>query len=430
MKHLKILMMVPYLPNEKNVSTILANKILFSLRKKCVAELIWILSSTKKPTNHNFPNISIRRMQNYDNACQILDIEKPDVIIVTPSFSYTNYPLIIAGRHKKIPVITCELYGFSSIGLVLDRQNRFQIFISKIRRFFGKINDSPNSPSASKGKFYFYKYKFLYKTLKAVGYSKLQLIQNVLENIWINTIGVMDKNIFDRKLLTDKICLATIDSEKYYLQSGFPNEILHVTGSPLFDDYQIDNILTKNLSQDKFLQILIVTTPLSLHGLMSKHEQTSLIKNLLNILNQNQTRIKFALKIHPSSESIQDYEEILHSKNLSIPIFQKEPISEILQEYDIAISFGVYSSVILDILFSGTPLILLAVDKQIRNLLVLTNIALECKNVDEIMEKINFAKTNQPLKEPIENFLKNTSYPLDGHASDRISSIILSSIKN
>lgn len=152
-------------------------------------------------------------------------------------------------------------------------------------------------------------------------------------------------------------------------------------------------------------------------------------KNLLKFLKQNQNEIKFAIKIHPSSEFIEDYEEIINSENLSIPIFQKEPISEILQQYDIAISFGVYSSAILDILFSGTPLILLKPNQQMRNLLISSKIAIECKNPSQIIEKIKFIQTYPPQKESIKNFLEKTSYPLDGNASDRISSIILSLIK-
>ena len=136
---IRILMIVPYLPNQKNVITILAQNILHSLQKKTNPTLIWMLLTPSQKFENTYRDIQIKPIQNYYDACDIMNKEKPDVVISELSFSYSTYPFIIAAKFKKIPVVSYQINGYYINNESYTPDSSLNLFLSKLRRFFFKI---------------------------------------------------------------------------------------------------------------------------------------------------------------------------------------------------------------------------------------------------------------------------------------------------
>ena len=427
MDEIKILMVIPYLPNEKNVATIFAKNILHSIEKKIKTKLIWILQTPSQNFENIFPNVEIKPIQNFSDACDIMDKEKPDVVITESSFSLSSYPFILAAKTKKIPIVSYYHYGHDFNITSFDSFNSG--FLSKLKRFFSKSKDDCGYNPFSRGVFYLYKYFFYLKTLKSSSVGFSNFFSDVVESLWMNSFGTIDKK-FDVRLITDKICLPNDNWIEHLEKFGIPKTTLVVTGSPIFDNYNFSKIKPQNFKQKNTIKILLVTASHVSHGFVSEKEY---YENLFKIIFEIQKNPNFSLdiKIHPTSENIQSYSKILKEFNSSIQIFQQENLSDVLNTYDVAISFGIWTGAHLDILVSGTPLIMMTVFDNPEEIAVLKyNCAYRCDFVSDLEKIINNLSVNPIPINNIRSFLHLVSNPFDGKASERFAEIIISTIKN
>lgn len=424
MKQIKILMIRPYLPEQDNVATIIAKNVLNAINKSSKTEIIWILQTPEQNICNTYENILVKPIQLYDNACELIDKEKPDVIFTELSFAYSSYPLIIAGRYKKIPIV-----GYLDMGYAFSEQfrgaSRLKSFISKLRRFFSN-NSSNNKKIFSRGQFYLSKYSFLLKTIKASDTGFLFLLRNLFENIWFNSLGIIDLKR-DSRLNVDAVCLSTPTWVQPLTDNGLKKEILHVTGSPLFDNYNIESINFKKFNGIYPIRVLFLPIPLHTHGKISKREYLGLITNILEKL-KNSDKVLTSIKIHPTSDHKEDYVKILNKINYDVSIFQKEKLSELIKNYDVAVSFGDFSNAHMESILSGIPLVMITNDSNLE-LTTRFKVARSCKNINSLVATIEEVVSKPPSKENLSNFLFSYSDPFDGNASERISQIIIKMLK-
>lgn len=423
---LKILVMLPYLPNQINVSTIITNNVLNAIKKKVTTNMIWILQMPKPVFDNIYKCIEIHPFQNYNDACDILDKTKPDVIFTEISYAYSSYPLIVAGKYMKIPIVGYVLYDKNYLDFSFD-YSRSKIFTSKITRFFSnKTNNKSDKQILGRGRFYLLKYRFLLKTLRATKVTIWELLQNIFENIWVNTIGIMNKDI-DKRLAVDVICLNNDSWINSLIQAGFDKKSLVITGSPLYDNHKIDSIRARDRHTNDRIRILFVTTPLYSHGQWSKNQQKDFVKRVISELKKYENSITFDIKIHPTSEEIEFYKEIIQEMHFEdISIFQHDKLNELLQNYDLAISFGRFSTSHLDILLSRVPLIIISEFYESKEIFVLKyGLALECASISSLAQKIEESINFCPSDEDLANFCNVFSKPFDGLAANRIADVIL-----
>lgn len=426
MESIRILMLIPYLPSQTNDVTKIAKNILNALQKKCKIEIIWILQTPKQNFENKYPNICIKPIQNYSNACEIIEKEKPDVIVTELSFDYSAYPIILAGKYMRVPVVAYLPYGYD-FSEVSFSYSKWQQFMSKISRFVSRLDNNDNENKfLGRGRFYLYKYFFLLNTLKAMKVSKKETMVNIIENMWLNSFGIMNKER-DSRLMVDEICLGTDTWIKPLENKGFPRKILHITGSPILDEYNLDSIPTKIWNNKYPIKLLVVTIPMHTHGMWSEKQQKSVVKQIIMELNKFSNKIEFSLKIHPTSEKIEFYQDIIDELNLKIPIYQNEKINDVLNRFDLVISFGAISFSNIDILCSGIPLVILnLVDKSNVSDTIKYQVATECNSIDNLWNSIDIALRNSVSKDVLSKFLQVLSNPFDGHASDRFADVILS----
>jgi len=298
------------------------------------------------------------------------------------------------------------------------------IYFTNNDDFFSKSKIDTGKNPFSRGKFYLYKYLFFLKTLKSSNLGFTKFLSYFFESLWVNSFGTFDKKL-DPRLIFDKVCLPHENWIEPLLKIGFPKNSLVVTGSPIFDMYNILNIKEQKFEKNKITKILLVTQSHQSHGTVSGKVYSKKLLELISEIQKN-PKYELGLKIHPTSETVEEYSKILKNFNSQIPIFQQEHLSEILENYDVAISFGKFSGVHFDILMSGTPLITMTIFDDPEQITVLKhNCSIRCdstSNLDNIIDDLSNKLI--PMKN-IESFLYTVSNPLDGKASERFADEIL-----
>ena len=77
----KIIVVHHTLPNVRGWTTVLFNNIMPKLRKKMEVEIVWVIHSNAKISEYKCGiNERIIKMNDYSNAFEILEKEKPDFI--------------------------------------------------------------------------------------------------------------------------------------------------------------------------------------------------------------------------------------------------------------------------------------------------------------------------------------------------------------
>jgi hypothetical protein len=187
-------------------------------------------------------------------------------------------------------------------------------------------------------RFFIYKYNFLIKTKKSLGFPFIKTLESLIHDfiMVISNTSPMYNRLSDLNLLPDEGWLKSL------LDLKFDEKRLTISGNPFLDKAfrEIQEKKTfDNSIENKGIRILIVTDSLVEHGFWSSKEKEQFLKNLFLELKKLQNST-FSLKIHPSSESKLDYENLLQKLQFNFPIYQHEDLWDLISEHDIVISYG------------------------------------------------------------------------------------------
>ena len=151
---------------------------------------------------------------------------------------------------------------------------------------------------------------------------------------------------------------------------------------------------------------------------------SEIIKKLKQTKNENEVLIK----IHPTHENLFEYKNIVDLVDPKIPIFQKENLNELIEQSDLIIT-SVSSTVAISALIMRKPIIIWNIFDVQNDILLENNLALECKNPNELPDLIDNAKKWNLPERKIEEFLSKYFFKTDGKASERIADEILHIVK-
>jgi len=119
----------------------------------------------------------------------------------------------------------------------------------------------------------------------------------------------------------------------------------------------------------------------------------------------------------------------LNKFSSEIPIFQQENLSGLLEDYDVAISLVVWTGSHLDILNSGTPLIIMPLFENPEQSPVLKcDCAFRCDSISYLETVIKDSLDRSIPMKNIQSFFNLVSNPFDGKASERFADVILSTL--
>ena len=144
---------------------------------------------------------------------------------------------------------------------------------------------------------------------------------------------------------------------------------------------------------------------------------------------QEDKTILFDLKIHPSTENDAYYQRLFKELGLSAKIFQSEDIFDLINNYDIIVTYGV-STIHTELSLCGKKTILIAT-KQLPTFVLVdeaikAGLIRQCNNFIDLIplihdfhkQKINL--TNEFIEQRTKHF-----YKFDGKSSDRAADSII-----
>jgi hypothetical protein len=424
------------MPDVKSYTTILFEKILPILKSKNKVHITWLIHKNEKIEKKGkiSNDITILDIHDFDNAVQVIQKVKPNLVYVMPGLNAPDYALALSAKYFGIPVIGGE------IGIEFCRKNiKIQFLKSLITQFFQKSTSSHNTKKPQlmgKGKFFIYKNKFLVKTQMAIKQNKLKIIKEIF---WLFFMYISrSRNVrFNSKFSAD---LHFLDGEimmNPLLDAGFKKSSLIVTGNPIYDAIFQDIQKIKDESKDsKKNRVLLITSNIfGFEHNWVKIKKEHMIKKVISEIKKYNENIKhnkpieLSIKIHPSGESLEEYRNLIHKIDPSIRIYQKESILELLKETDVVMSTSSGTAMVCGLLLKK-PLIIHDCLQLDYDELLERELVIECKEISNIIPSIERAISFKPPTKNIDEFVKDVFLKLDGKSAERISDAIINLLDN
>jgi UDP-N-acetylglucosamine:LPS N-acetylglucosamine transferase len=415
-------------PNFEGTETVQIKNIINEINKKNKTKIIWVIFQPSKTQVKENEREQIINFSDYGNAVEILNKFNPDLVITETEFFSQSIAFVLAAKFKKIPVVTYCFVSYVNTNLIINIKSRLRLLFSK--KVFGEITElEKKSLDTSMIQFNIRKLRFISKTLKEIKYNKIHIyfsiISFILKQFFSTSLVPVEKQI------EGKLNLCSNTKWKEYLEkNNFEKSTIVVTGDPYLDQLFIkfkNSKPVQNIETNK-IKILFCTSPMNEHGYVSKNEEDKIIlKTIDNILKN--TNFELGIKIHPSTSSKEEYEKLINDRK--IPIYQKEKLTEKLEQFDVMITYGA-SSAILNAIMLKKPVVFLDVFSYTKNLNLFYDklISIKCTNLDEISQKIMFSINNEIKEENYNEYIKQHLEKFDGNSAIRASNAIMDVLKD
>jgi len=425
---MKIAVFTAVKPDKKNLRTLYYETLVEELRKSISVHILWIISQPDKFPTIKEKDQSIYSIHEFSNGLDLLKKLEPDLVLVGIREESIQYSASLAARFLKIPLVS---FAGANIDFRktedLTKNRAFQLLLSN------RVPTDSESQTKffRRGKFFFYKYAFLVKTKLAVKNNFFKIIKSIFKDFFMYA----SDNPLPFSSLSEIYLLHHESQIKRFTDGGIDSKKMIVIGNILLDritkSFSYKN--KSSLEQSK-IRILIVTDALFEHGVWSFNQRDEFLKKLFETLKEDNS-INFSLKIHPVSENIEYYKELLSKSKIHSDVFQSEDLWDLIYDYDIILSYG-YSNAHTEISFSGKKLILIKTQTPFPTMDLIEEGKMsghveECKDIQELIPLIHDFKqkmttlTTDFIKEREKLFYKN-----DGKSAERGSKAILNLLKH
>lgn len=422
MQEIRILVPISTLPNRTSEITLIFKNIIPVLQKKANLHIIWLVYSPNKIIKKQPSEFeTILDIHDYKDFVEILQETKPNIVYASANYSLIDFAVSSAAKYLGIPVLSKFM---NKVAVVSKNMKK-----SLITRFFEKgipTDIDTQNEFMRRGRFFLYKWLFLIKTLNQAKKGK---VRSFLIGLKILTYFA---NIGRQEGLPEFAnTMHWIESEKRrkrLLEFGYDPQSLVVTGNPLYD-HVFQKIKELKKVENKKPVILFVPLAYYEHGIITKLKNEESFKQIIKILNQNK-EIVLKIKIHPSSQQLQYYGEMIDSIDKNIQIFKEGDIVKHVENADIVISYSGFSSSHIFSLLLNKPLILCNFFEFDKGPLLKEKIAIECNDITKINEQISSTLKNNPISiKEISRYISEFFYKTDGKSSERLADLIIKTIK-
>lgn len=363
-----------------------------------------------KPLDYNY-----KFFEEYgtDDINRILELEKPDVLISSNDYDYFGRAFIISAKKKNIPTVLLLQGIFVDIYLTKSKKPLVKDRYIILR---------------NRGKFIVKKFGLLLKTYKKLGYNIFKISKLIIDDL----ITPFFYNEPSGRYGCDLILVRNENDKKTIQDRGIKSEIL-VTGDPEVDStFKKIKTYERKKSTGNKLKIIFLTTSMIGHGLWTKKMWEDTMTHVIRgICVDFKEEMELALKIHPTSELIQDYEELFEKIGLKVPIFQTEDLFEVVSESDIVLTLEGGTWANWSAIFSGKPLIVVNTlrDNEVSKFPYLKEkIAYELNDIKELPTIIEEMQKNSN-SEKNKEFIEKQHYKFDGKSSERSAIAIIDLIQ-
>lgn len=423
---LRILTLSHTMPDVKSYRTILFEDLLPILKTKTNVHITWLIYKPEKlnlPSQED-PDTTILDIHDYNNAVEVVQKVKPDIIYVLPGLNAPDYALSLAGKFLHIPVVGGELGN-----VFFTKKSRIGLIISYINQFFQRSVPTDTNENQKqlmrRGRFFIYKHIFLLRTFKAVKMDRLKILSELF--ILFRMYFGLEANAIYSKFACTLHFLDNENMMKRLADAGVEKSSLVVTGNPTYDVvFKRLQKFKSSIRKDDKIRILLVTINLPAMGeRWTKRRRDSAVKGIVTEIYKHKEEMSLVVKIHPTSEVLSEYQSLINPIDPSVLIYQKEDIVDLLEMSDVIIGTSA-STAILCALIAKKPIIIHNCFNVDNDVFLENGLALECKQLSKLVTSIYDVLSSNPASpEKVENFIRGFLYSLDGCASERISHAIM-----
>ncbi len=399
-------------------------------------EIYWLVFQPDPIISQKIDDEKILDIHNFKNAIEVLKKIKPDCVIANNnSREPISYSLTIAANYLKIPLVFYYLNDRTPILGDQPDMTYSKNFLILLRNFLSNkvaTDSNNNKKTFRRGKFFYYKNIFLFKTRKSIGINYLKAIKFFIKDlIWyFKYKKPLWSKCADLNLCTNNSLYT------FLIKIGINNERISITGSPFWDKIyeKVESRKNQQIQKKDKKRVLIVTGSLVEHGFWTIQEREKYLKILFSELISDK-KISFALKIHPASEDKEIYKKILLDLKIDAKIYQEENFWDIINEYDLVLSYG-FSTIHTECAYGGIKMILLDVGWNFKKF-ALVNEAISskffviCNRFEEIKKMIDLLYSeNVVISQELIKAREDMSYKFDGKSGERVANAIISLCKN
>jgi len=369
-------------------------EIIFSkLQKYYNINLVWVTFQPNNFDEYVVENFRVIDFHKFNDAIEIIEEIKPDLIISESRLGINGIAFAKAGKATKIPVIT--IIGYIGISEFFGRLFSMKTSLKLMSSNKVLADSSLQTKTKKFGmvRYIIKKYVFLLKTLRKINYNFFDLMRfmffypsiHIFARSYppLHNITSGDLNMCFNKHLFDRL-----------IQAGFDQSKILLEGDPVFDE--VHSKISKYMEPKKGStkkNILFCPTPMHEHGWLTKNEEDDLILRIINKIKDND-EFDIALKIHPSTSNYKEYESLLEKTNHKVLLFQKEDTLDLLNQYDLMLTYG-SSDVILEAILLNKPVVLFKYYPENKfNRFSDLNIINECNKTSELINTIKNAITH------------------------------------
>tara|TARA_B100001750_G_scaffold161336_1_gene130135 strand:- start:1076 stop:2371 length:1296 start_codon:yes stop_codon:yes gene_type:complete len=428
---IKILTILHTLPSVKSYRTLCFERVLPYLRSKTDVHLTWLVYQPErlKIESQTDPHTSILDIHDFKNAVEVVQQVKPDIIWVAPTLNLPDYALSLAGKHMNIPVVG-EL-----VTELMKNTSKFEVSKSYFKKFFESsvptdVIDS-NNKFMRRGRFFLFKYQFVLKTQLAIKMGFLKIIKSFVSDMNYHlSVSTKLNNLYNPKFAVDLHFVETKKLVDRLVKNGFERSSLVPTGIPMYDDVfeRLEKIKVKPNTDGK-TKILLVTHAMFEHGFWTRSQRDSLVRGIVSEISKHKNEISLTVKIHPSSELLNDYQKLIKPIDDTIPIYKDGDIVEFIKNSDAVIAYSGGSTLVYAIACQK-PIIICNFYNLENDIFQEKGVVSECKNKSTIIPLIKEVIESNPItKEKTDDFIEEFFYKLDGRASERIGDSIINLLK-
>ena len=407
----KLKIMIIDIRERKYFKSTVKSNILSALRQKTTVDDVWILVDTERKLDFKSEPLEFnyKFFEDYqtDSVAEIYKLEKPDIILVDNDYDWFLRSFVITANAMKIPIVLTFLTSM------------FEDYLQKrdIGMLQGKI-----AILRDKARYIIKKFLFMLKTYRETGTSYIKILKIIINEIrfalfYYDQIG---RNGCD-------LVIAVGDSAKRTLEKKGVKAKIVVTGHPLFDNLlKKAEMLRASAKIKTKKKIVLMTTGLIEHGLETKKQWESTMKGILDVINGDFTDAEFVIKIHPTTERIGNYDNLLKKLNYNNKIIQTTPLEEVIFDADLIISFGYSGGTWEALLLKRQMIIANFIDYDIEKMpFVKKDILKQVRTTDALREEVRRCLSNTITQQNISDFITDHVYRLDGRSGDRIAEAIL-----
>lgn len=399
----------------------LINNICNKLKERYNLKLVWAVFQPKEIEERQDKDSQIVDFHKYENAIEILEMIKPDLIFIDGILEFGNTAFVMAGKLNGIPIVS--IYFWHSF---LKTHSKLNALRSKLRLVFsttvpGDISNENQSRITVFGSI-LKKYNFLIKTLQKINYTPFQLLKFIF---WYTKVR-MSRYVIVDKIISGDLNFCFLPEWLEVLDKlGFEKSTLRVPGNPAFDNIflQIQENKSKRNNDSNKTRILFCPSPLSEHGYITKNEQGKLIVSVVKEVLKN-SEFELSVKIHPTTASRKGYENTLKNFSNKITFYQKEDVVNLINKHDVMVTFGGSTIALYGVLLKIPVIFITAIETNEFNQFFDKTMMIECKNLKTLSEKIKESKSKIISKDDYEKYTEKWIGKFDGKSSERIANEI------